>query len=93
MDTILSILGDGAKLISHRDLIVFLIGMLVAWHIPAPSWATALWAKITKKAPVVDTVAQVATVAASTVATEVSNVVDAAQAVTTPVATTTPAVK
>jgi hypothetical protein len=81
MDSILNVLEGAVKLVSHRDVIVFALGLLVGWHVPAPAWAIALWDKITKKAPVVDTAATVAVAATSTVAAEVTNVVDAVQSV------------
>lgn len=92
MDSILNVLEGAVKLVSHRDVIVFALGLLVGWHVPAPTWAIALWDKITKKAPVVDAAATAAVAATSTVATEVTNVVDAVQAVSAvvaPAATTT----
>jgi hypothetical protein len=87
METILSFITGG--LISKTSLIVLLIGMLIGWNIPQPAWAKALWSKITKKAPVVETAAEAAVDATATVATEVSAVVDTATAATT--SATTPA--
>jgi predicted negative regulator of RcsB-dependent stress response len=74
MDTILSFFSS--SLFSLHTLIILLAGMLVGWNIPQPAWAKSLWSKITTKAPVVETAANAAVAAETTVATEVSAVVD-----------------
>lgn len=86
-------------IVSWKVLLALLVGLMIGWNMPQPAWAAALWAKITKKAPVVTEVATDVVTAASntvntatTVVTDVATVANVAKdvaAVVAPTSTTT----
>lgn len=82
----------GGDFLSLKTLVLILIGMLIGWHIPMPTWATTFWTWVGSKFPSVETVTTDVVNEVETVVTDVTsalNVVKDVEDIFTPSSTTT----
>ena len=82
----------GGDFLSLKTLVLILIGMLIGWHIPMPTWATTFWTWVGSKFPSVETVTTDVVNEVETVVTDVTsslNVVKDVEDLFTPSSTTT----
>lgn len=78
LSSILSVITGffGGDFLSMKTLVLILIGMLIGWHVPMPTWAKTFWAWIGKKFPAVDTVTNEVVTEVETVVADVANVMN-----------------